>query len=532
MARRNAQIRTGDFVSVGRVGRRTGLELPVQVTGEDGLEQIDNIFSSPAKPSPLRQAHSVEDFERDALPAPKSIRRSLPRSVSPRKTNISGRARRSNGGFRTVHSDDEADEVPDDAPVSSPSRANTAALRSSVAFPLRDITNETTVSPRAKRKSIIQSIEEDYQSSDSEQPQVFVDDAPAEIDDYQGEPEDQIEADIPIQEPIDDEEEAQIRQQPAPPAKKAKSKALTRTKTTKRGRPPLKAKDNNQKMSKRQEKELDEVVERVKARPDPPRSLYVLRKETPADPNVHLTRSGRMTVKPLAYWRNERCVWGGSPNTELKEGARFPMNSIKEIIRTEDHNTPIRKGKKSRKGKQKKKAATAEDDSSSDEEATYVEPWEVDTGTIHGTVSEWDSLEGLPLNTLQQIEIAHSSQAIQTYVPQPKNGQEPAQFRYSKLFSNNFMSVGLVDLPPGGIKKPKNSQKMQMTFYVLKGRVTVSVGPILGTMTTFGIGKGGFWQVPRGNQYSIENEHGTEARLVFCQGCMVDIAEEEEAEEE
>jgi centromere protein C len=404
--------------------------------------------------------------------------------------------------------------VPDDAPVSSPSRANTAALRSSVAFPLRDITNETTGSPRAQRKSIIQSIEEDYQSSDNEQPQVFVDDAPAEIDDYHGEPEDEVEADIPIQEPIDDEEvdgtfsittaansrrKRKSDSQPAPrPAKKAKTKPLTRKKTTNsargRGRPPNKSKD----MSKTQEKELDNIVERVKARPDPPRSLYVLRKETPADPNVHLTRSGRMTVKPLAYWRNERCVWGGSPNTELKEGARFPMNSIKEIIRTEDHNTPIRKGKKSRKGKQKKKAATAEDDSSSDEEATNVEPWEVDTGTVHGTVSEWDSLEGLPLNTLQQIEIAHSSQAIQTYVPQPKNGQEPAQFRYSKLFSNNFMSVGLVDLPPGGIKKPKNSQKMQMTFYVLKGRVTVSVGPILGTMTTFGIGKGGFWQVPRG----------------------------------
>jgi centromere protein C len=440
--------------------------------------------------------------------------------VSPRKSGISGAARRSNGGFRTVHSDDEEDEAPDHAPVSSPSRANTAALRS-VAFPLRDITNETTGSPRAQRTSIIRSIEEDYRSSDAEDepPLPFVDDAPAEIDDYQGEPEDELEPDIPLQEPIDDEEvdatfniqderttaansrkKRKSDSEPAAkrPAKKAKTKALTRTKTTKRGRPPLKAKDGNNKMSTRQEKELDEVVERVKARPDPPRSLYVLRKETPADPHVHLTRSGRMTVKPLAYWRNERCVWGGSPNTELKEGARFPMNSIKEIIRTEDHNTPIRKGKKSRKGKQKKKAATNEDDSSSDEEATNVEPWEVDTGTVHGTVSEWDSLEGLPLNTLQQIEIAHSSQAIQTYVPQPKNGQEPAQFRYSKLFSNNFMSVGLVDLPPGGIKKPKNSQKMQMTFYVLKGRVTVSVGPILGTMTTFGIGKGGFWQVPRG----------------------------------
>lgn len=383
----------------------------------------------------------------------------------------------------------------------------------------------------------MQSIENKYQGSDAEDdtPQPFVDEAPVEIDDYQGEPEEELEAEAVVQEPFDDEEvdgtfsiqdertTANSRKKrksdgdPAPrPTKKAKSKNLTRKKVKKgtteggdqgatrgRGRPPLKAKDGNSKMSKRQKQELDEVVERVKARPGPPRSLYVLRKETPADPNVHLTRSGRMTVKPLAYWRNERCVWGGSPNTELKEGTRFPMNSIKEIIRTEDHNTPIKK-KKAGKGKKKGiKKARNEDEESSDEEATSVEPWEIDSGTVRGLVSEWDDFQGMPIELNQEIEIAHSSQAIQTYVPQPKNGQEPAQFRYSKLFSNNFMSVGLVDLPPGGIKRPKNSQKMQMTFYVLKGRVTVSVGPILGDMTTFGIGKGGFWQVPRGEYFDL-----------------------------
>ena len=75
-------------------------------------------------------------------------------------------------------------------------------------------------------------------------------------------------------------------------------------------------------------------------------------------------------------------------------------------------------------------------------------------------------------------------------------------FRYAKLLSTNFFGTGLVDVPPGGIKRPKNSRKMQMSFFVVKGRVTVTVGPLggqeTGRMNRFSIGKGGFWQVPRG----------------------------------
>ena len=53
----------------------------------------------------------------------------------------------------------------------------------------------------------------------------------------------------------------------------------------------------------------------------------------------------------------------------------------------------------------------------------------------------------------------------------------------------------MVDLPPGGVKRVKNSRKMQMIFFVFEGRVTVDMGtPLQG----FGIGKGGMWQVPRG----------------------------------
>jgi centromere protein C len=52
----------------------------------------------------------------------------------------------------------------------------------------------------------------------------------------------------------------------------------------------------------------------------------------------------------------------------------------------------------------------------------------------------------------------------------------------------------MVDLPPGAVKKPKNSRKMQMVFFVYYGRVQVTVND-----NVFRIGKGGMWQVPRGN---------------------------------
>lgn len=55
----------------------------------------------------------------------------------------------------------------------------------------------------------------------------------------------------------------------------------------------------------------------------------------------------------------------------------------------------------------------------------------------------------------------------------------------------------MVDLPPGGVKRLKNSRKMQMVFFIHYGRVMVKVGN-----TNFSIGKGGMWQVPRGESIS------------------------------
>ena len=117
-----------------------------------------------------------------------------------------------------------------------------------------------------------------------------------------------------------------------------------------------------------------------------------------------------------------------------------------------------------------------------------------------------------------------------------------------------FFGAGMVDLTPGGTKRAKNSRKMHMVFFVFCGRVTVELGNDMDCpKQTFGISRGGVWQVPRGkfllhatalilrvmshcpctppytfvadgqflgNWYAIYNySSNTPARIFFSQGC-------------
>jgi hypothetical protein len=73
-----------------------------------------------------------------------------------------------------------------------------------------------------------------------------------------------------------------------------------------------------------------------------------------------------------------------------------------------------------------------------------------------------------------------------------------------------FFGSGIVELPPDGFKRAKNSGKMQMVFFVHQGKVLVTVGPpsgkqnggagagSKGEVNEFAISKGGVWVVPRG----------------------------------
>lgn len=267
-------------------------------------------------------------------------------------------------------------------------------------------------------------------------------------------------------------------------------------------RPPKKQKTSSGESQTTREPldpELDRMVENYAQRSGPlkGRSLYILKREDPSDTSATHTRSGRVSVRPLAYWRNERCVFGDG---EAVEGQRFPLSTIKEVIRTEDAEPDQqKKGKRAgRKSKKKKQR-----DESSDEEDEDADIWEKE-GVLHGYVPKWDpkaqastseeevlgktgSFCSFVSHADDHSDIAYAPSGIET------REVKDSTFRFAKLLSSSFIGSGVVELPPEGVKKPKNSKKMHMVFYVCHGRVQVDISGV-----QFSAGKGCVFQVPRG----------------------------------
>ena len=148
------------------------------------------------------------------------------------------------------------------------------------------------------------------------------------------------------------------------------------------------------------------------------------------------------------------------------------------------------------KGKGKARRHTEESDSDSDLDEPRIDPnaedWELERGIFRGPASVWDSQQQAPLDVEEEVDLAYAPAAIETREVKGSN------FKYAKLLSTPFFGTGIVDLPPGTEKRPKNSRRMVMSFFVFTGRVTVEIGPYGQPQSSFSVGKGGFWTVPRG----------------------------------
>jgi hypothetical protein len=94
------------------------------------------------------------------------------------------------------------------------------------------------------------------------------------------------------------------------------------------------------------------------------------------------------------------------------------------------------------------------------------------------------------IHTNEILDIAFAATAIKT---QDVHG---SSFRYAKVMTLPFFGSGMVEIPPDGYKRMKNSRKMQMVFFVHEGKVTVDIEDV-----QFGMTKGGVWQVPRGESF-------------------------------
>ena len=186
------------------------------------------------------------------------------------------------------------------------------------------------------------------------------------------------------------------------PSKPTKRRKITATKqkssNTKRPPPPSERDPNAAIVSKRnekgkekgkgkgKEKEVMREKEKSVSREAPvsrpkPRSLVMLRSETPSDA-AQFTRSGRTSVKPVAFWRNERVVYSSAK----QDGKRLSLPGIKEVIRTEEVEDPRPRAGKKRGRPKKRVEETIEE---ADEDA---EPWEEDPGVLQADVMQWDPL--------------------------------------------------------------------------------------------------------------------------------------------
>ncbi|KAF2755104.1 hypothetical protein EJ05DRAFT_122664 [Pseudovirgaria hyperparasitica] len=210
------------------------------------------------------------------------------------------------------------------------------------------------------------------------------------------------------------------------------------------------------------------------------------------------SRAGRALRRPLAGWRGEKDTFDHQGN-------------LIESVLTEDV-TPVKLDRR-RGNKKKNRQSTIFEEPEIEE----LEEWEQDPGVLSGIVNVWDN-DIEHTTGEKEEELAYAAPSIQT---QQVNG---AEFKYTRICGVRFFNAGMVDLPPYSEKKRKNSRRMYMIFYVLRGQVQVTVGD----NPEFSIHSGGVWQVPRGNLYSIKNSESQEAKIFFSQACRTRPDEEEE----
>ena len=228
------------------------------------------------------------------------------------------------------------------------------------------------------------------------------------------------------------------------------------------------------------------------------RGLQILRREGLGEGNISTTRSGRISAKPLEFWKGERYEYD-TDNEDLvpdKGGRHIKLATIKSVVRMEagpDEPKAKRRGRPGTGARGRPKRHTPIEDIEEEEDRS---DWEDDPGHIMGECIAWrPEYEAEPPEGEEEVEVIDEEVAISEAAVQMKD-IKGATFQFAKTLTLPFFGSGLVDLPPHSEKKPKNARKMQMVFFVHYGSVVVKLAG-----TEFRIGKGGQFFVPRGKTH-------------------------------
>uniref|UniRef100_A0A0D2XA77 Centromere protein 3 n=1 Tax=Fusarium oxysporum (strain Fo5176) TaxID=660025 RepID=A0A0D2XA77_FUSOF len=312
--------------------------------------------------------------------------------------------------------------------------------------------------------------------------------APEEPEEAEEHEEPDNEASDPEPEPEESPKHAKRpRTEASKPSKPAKSAPAAESKP--RGRPGRKPK------AQTAGDVGDTSIAAIQHRPPMPKKRGLVSVRHNPD-EVKTTRSGRHSFRPLNWWAGDKVVQEEEEFKDVSGRDRFVLSTIKEIIRAPQEEPPAKPRTKAR-GRAKSKPVR---------EVEVVEPeeWELNPGVVNAEVILWEpEHETNPPGDEEPVEVmedrvAISGEAIQTRVVQN------VSFRMAKTLTTPFMGAGVVDLPAGSEKRPKNSRKMHMVFFVHTGKVLVTVNE-----ASFRLSAGGMWFVPR------------DSRIFFTQGCEI-----------
>ncbi|KAI0436878.1 Mif2/CENP-C like-domain-containing protein [Xylaria telfairii] len=253
------------------------------------------------------------------------------------------------------------------------------------------------------------------------------------------------------------------------------------------------------------------------------RGLVTVRREETAA--MKTTRSGRASFKPLEWWKGEHVEYDQEQEKIFEDSGKrhFKMPTVKGVVRTEENYevVPKRRGRHPTGRKPGRRPSAVVE-----EEEIEREDWEYEPGRVTGDVVRWEpEHEFEPPGEDDEVEIFPDELAISENAIQLRDIKD-ATFKFAKTLTLPFFGSGIVDLPPGAEKRPKNSRKNHMVFFVHTGNVRVTVA-----QTEFAIAKGGMFFVPRGNHYQIQNETDRSARIFFAQGSEMFVQPSFEGEE-
>lgn len=289
------------------------------------------------------------------------------------------------------------------------------------------------------------------------------------------EPEEDDQPEDEVSEPEPEESAPQAKKQrtaPVKPSKPAAKAAASKAPGRPKGRPPR---------SKAPAEEAGETSFAALQRGPPmPKSRGLVSVRHDAE-EVRTTRSGRHSFKPLDWWRGDKVVQEEEEFDGVTGRDKFVLTTIKEVIRKPQEEAPVKKARGRAKGRPKR-APEVE-----------LEDWELNPGVVNGEVILWEPEHELhPPADDEPVEVMEDRVAIAGNAIQTKDIHDTT-FRFAKTLTTPFIGAGIVDLPPGSDKRPKNSRKMHMVFFLHSGKVLVTVNE-----ASFRLSAGGMWFVPRG----------------------------------